>query len=376
MSSINFTRRDFCSLALAPLVAGLACNRAEEPAGAIAARKTVVSIEGEMFYINGRPTYPGRIWNGMRIEGLLFNARLVQGIFDDLNPETRSRWNYPDTGVWDPERNSREFVEAMPSWRSHGLLAFTINLQGGSPEGYSREQPWHNSAITEQGELRPDYLARLESILDRADELGMVVILGLFYFGQDERLKDEDAVKRAVDNAVDWILGKSYGNVIIEINNECEIYTAYQHDILIENRVHELIERAKARQVNGRRLLVSASFGGGAIPGENVVRSADFLLIHGNGVSEPERIAEMVRLTREVPGYRPMPILFNEDDHFDFDKPNYNLRAAVSQYASWGYFDPGESNYVDGFQCPPTNWRISTGRKRAFFSKLKEITGV
>jgi len=374
MDSINCNRRRFCGLALAVLAVGLACSRAKETAGAIAARKTVVSIEGEMFYINGRPTYPGRIWNGMRIEGLLFNARLVQGIFDDLNPETRSRWNYPDTRVWDPERNTREFVEAMPSWRNHGLLAFTINLQGGSPEGYSREQPWHNSAITGEGYLRPDYMARLESILDRADELGMVAVLGIFYFGQDQRLESEEAVARAVDNAVDWVLDKGYTNVVIEVNNECDI--KYDHYILRNDRVHELIERIKTRKRSGRSLPASASYSGGQIPDENVVASADFLLIHGNGVSEPERIAEMVRLTRKVPGYRPMPILFNEDDHFDFDKPNYNLRAAVSQYASWGYFDPGESNYLDGFQCPPTNWRINTERKKSFFSKLKEVTGI
>ena len=48
---------------------------------------------------------------------------------------------------------TREFVEAMPMWREHGLLAFTINLQGGSPEGYSKEQPWHNSALTADGDV-------------------------------------------------------------------------------------------------------------------------------------------------------------------------------------------------------------------------------
>ncbi len=31
-----------------------------------------------------------------------------------------------------------------------------------------------------------------------------------------------------------------------------------------------------------------------------------------------------------------MPILFNEDDHFDFDRPENNMMAAVSEYASWG----------------------------------------
>ena len=153
-----------------------------------AERKTTVSISGDSFQINGRPTYQGREWNGHKIEGLLLNARLVQGIFDDLNPKTVGRWAYPDTGKWDPDRNTREFVAAMPEWRKHGLLAFTINLQGGSPEGYSKEQPWHNSAIQSNGTLRPEYMQRLERILDKADELGMVVILGYFYFGQDETM--------------------------------------------------------------------------------------------------------------------------------------------------------------------------------------------
>ena len=103
------------------------------PALPAAIRRTTVSIEGDRFMINGKPTYPGRQYKGMRIEGLLMNSRMVQGIFDDLNPETRSRWAYPDTKRWDPDRNTREFVAAMSEWRSFGLMAFTINLQGGSP---------------------------------------------------------------------------------------------------------------------------------------------------------------------------------------------------------------------------------------------------
>lgn len=348
------------------LVAVSICTAAE--------RKTEVSIRGDAFLINGKPTYEGRRFNGKKIEGLLLNSRMVQGTFDDLNPETRSKWNYPDTGRWDAERNTSEFLEAMPMWRGHGLLAVTLNLQGGSPQGYSKEQPWHNSAITETGELRSDYMARFEKILDRADELGMVVILGIFYFGQDQRLADEAAVIQAVDNCVDWILARGYRHVLIEANNECNV--RYDHAILQPARVHELIERVKERTHDGRRLLVSTSYGGGAIPKDNVVRAADFLLIHGNGVSDPARIGEMVRKTREVNGYRPMPIVFNEDDHFEFDKPSNNFIAAVNEYASWGYFDPGESNYLDGYQCPPVNWGLSSDRKRAFFNKLREITGV
>jgi hypothetical protein len=338
-------------------------------------RKTTVSIVGDAFFINGQPTYAGRTWNGHKIEGLLMNSRVVQGIFDDLNPETAGQWAYPDTGKWDAERNTREFIAAMPDWRRHGLLCFTINLQGGSPQGYSRDQPWHNSAITDDGALRPDYLRRLERILDRADDLGMVAILGYFYFGQDQRLKDEAAVLRATDHATQWLLDHGYRNVLVEINNECNV--RYGHEILKPDRVHELIERVKKSARNGRRLYVSTSYGGNTVPKENVVRSADFLLLHGNGVSQPERIAEMVRQTRSAAGYRGQPILFNEDDHFDFDKPQNNFVAAVSEHAAWGYFDfrmKGEG-FDEGYQSVPVNWGISSERKRGFFKLLREMTG-
>jgi hypothetical protein len=301
------------------------------------------------------------------------NSRMVQGIFDDRNPKTAKFWAYPDTRAWDSIRNTREFLAAMDAWRKHGLLSFTINLQGGSPEGYSKDQPWHNSGIEEDGSLRSDYLNRLEQILDKADHLGMVVILGYFYFGQDQRLKDEAAVIRATDNITQWLLSHGYRHVLIEINNECNV--RYDHDILKPDRVHELIQRVRTTERNNRRFYVGTSYGGGTIPKENVVRASDFLLIHGNGVSEPDRIADMVRKTRAVKGYSPKPILFNEDDHFDFDKPKNNFVAALGEYASWGYFDPGKNNYIDGYQSPPVRWEINTQRKRAFFALLAEITG-
>ena len=78
-------------------------------------RFTEVSIRGEQFFVNGEPTYKGRVWNGHKIEGLLMNSRMVQGIYDDLNPETRGMWAYPDTGVWDADRNTAEFIAAMPN---------------------------------------------------------------------------------------------------------------------------------------------------------------------------------------------------------------------------------------------------------------------
>lgn len=337
-------------------------------------RRTEVSIRGDQFFLNGMPTYPGRTYQGMKIEGLLMNVRAVQAAFDDLNPATRSRWAYPDTGKWDPERNTREFLAALPEWRRHGVLAFTVNLQGGSPEGYSREQPWENSAIDPDGNLRPAYLHRLERILERADELGMVAIVGYFYFGQDQRVKDEAAVRRAVTNATNWLLDTGRRNVLVEIDNECNV-RGYDHEILKAQRVHELIEQAKAITRGGRRLLVGTSYGGGTPAGADVVRASDFLLLHGNGPDDSARIHKMIQASRHTETWRPMPVLINEDDHYRFNEPDNHLHAALSEYVSWGYFDPGKSDYSDGYQCPPVNWGINTERKQQFFRTLREITG-
>jgi hypothetical protein len=332
---------------------------------------TKVSIKGDKFFINNVPTFRDRTWNGVSVEGLLPNSRMVQGVFDDLNPETASKWKYPDTGVWDANRNTDEFIAAMPEWRKHGLLAFTIYFQGGSPEGYSSHQPWENNAFEADGTLRTPYADRMERIVKSADQLGMVVFLGIFYFGQDERLADENAVIAAVDVTISWVQKNGFTNIIVEVANECN-NGAYQHEIIKQDRAHELILRIKQK---APELLVSTSFNGNTLPPDKVVEVADFVFLHGNGVQQPARITEMVEQVRALPSYRPMPIVFNEDDHFDFDKPENNYVAATKAYASWGYFDfrMKDEDFDEGYQSVPVNWGISSERKRGFFNKTREI---
>src|SRR5688572_16792512 len=368
-------RRTFLTMAALPALYPIG--------GRAQTRRTELTIKGDAFLINGRPTYPRRRFNGKRVEGLLMNIRVVQGIFDDLNPETAARWVYPDTKRWDPERNTNEFAAGMPEWKRHGVLAFMINLQGGSPgfaggrgrgggaapgaipapaaeaaaqpagapgtapagtpaptaapaaggEGGGRGRgpagpQLENSAVDPEGHLRPAYMARLNRILDRADELGMVAIVGYFYFGQDERLKDEAAVRRGVLNATNWILDAGYRNVLVEVNNECNI--SYDHDILKPARVPELIQLVQKQARNGRRLLVSTSFGGTTSGGQRdhpdtpitsaVVKESDFVLIHGNGPNDPALIKRCIAGTRSLPGYRTMPVLVNEDPNFSFSE--------------------------------------------------------
>ncbi len=344
-------------------------------AGVQAWSATTVSISGTDFYINGKPTYSGRIWQGQRIEGLLMNSRMVQACFDDRNPETAAQWAYPDTQKWDAERNTREFIAAMPEWRAHGLLAVTLNLQGGSPYGYSKDQPWHNSAINDDGTLDAAFMKRLERVIQKADELGMVVILGYFYFGQDQRIKDEAAVIRAVDAVSQWILDHGWRHVLVEINNEANV--KYDHGILKPERVHELIQRVKAMNKDGHRLLVSTSFGGGKVPTAGVIENSDFLLIHGNGVKGPEAMRKFIQQVKSAAQGRSYPIVVNEDDHFDFAEKDNNFIAAVKARVSWGFFDyrMKDEGLEEGYQSVPVNWGLSSERKRGFFTLLKQITG-
>ncbi len=334
---------------------------------------TKVSIKGREWHVNGKPLHEGQMWGQSSMQGLLMNSRMVQGIFYDLNPETRPQWRYPD-GNWDPQRNTDEFCAAMADWRAHGLDAFTLNLQGGSPEGYSESQPWHNSALQSHGALRADYMPRLTQILNRADELGMVVILGILYFGQDQRLTDETDVKRAVTETVDFVLDGGWKNVVLEIANEADL-PHYSHPIIQEDRVHELIELAK--EFADGRLLTGVSMKGGGIPPAQVIAASDFILLHGNGVEGSAKLAEMVRTVEASPTYRGQPIVFNEDDHFDFAADDCHMKTAVRAGAGWGYFDyrMKDEGYDEGYQSLPVNWGISSERKRGFFNLLKEMTG-
>ncbi len=289
------------------------------------ARATVVSIQGREFLINGRPTYEGRSFDGMRVQGLLFNSRMVQGIFDDRNSETRGRWNYPD-GPWDPERNTREFMAAMPLWKAKGLLAFTINLQGGSPEGYSRSQPWMNSSFETDGcaaaglhvaaRTHPRSRGRTGHGRDRR-----LLLPGAG--ATDGRRAGRDACGRQRRRT-----GSSTRDIRTCWSKWPTKPTTPDSSTTSSNPPVErcgLIDRVKERSKGklaapAGRLLVSTSLNGARVPSDSLVNAVDFVLLHGNGVQDPARITQMVDETRKLPSYRGQPIVFNEDDHFDFSE--------------------------------------------------------
>ena len=359
---------------------------------------TEISIRGREFFLDGRPTYAGRVFEGHAVQGLLFNVRAVQVTFDDANPETRQYWAYPDTGEWDPERNVSEFCAALPSWREHGVLAFTINFQGGgalfAPAIYDH---FDNNGFTSRGDVRPDYGERIARVLARADELGMAVIVGLFYCAHLRKLEDAKAIWRAGHEALSFLESTGRRNLLIEVANEADVcFRRSGYVFFRPDRVHEMIQTYRRAHP---AFLYSCSLGGvnattgAGIPPASLIESSDYVLLHGNGAREAE-LAAAIEAVQSHPAYRkcPKPLVVNEDS------PGLpNLEVAWRRGVSWGYFDQGFGGaaawagdaYVDyrarprekryeelsGFQTPPVNWTINTDLKQAFFSRVAQITG-
>ncbi|MFW6189642.1 MAG: hypothetical protein ACOC7T_04335 [Planctomycetota bacterium] len=350
---------------------------------------TEVAIDGTKFLVNGRPTYEGREWRGRSVEGLLFNSRMVQAIFDDENPETRERWAYPDTGEWDPDRNTDEFCEALPAYRRRGLLAVTVGLQGGGAI-YSSDVYDHyvNSAFRPDGGFKPPYFDRLSRVLAAADEAGMVVIVNYFYWKQLQRIPDDDTVREITRRTTEWLLRTGRRNVMVDVANESAGF--WGRPCMEPENIHEFIETVQGVTVDGRALPAGSSSGGGeSLPRGRWLATEDFSMPHGNGCT-PEELRDKLRRLKAADEYRqrPRPICINEDGVFV-----ENLEAAVQEGCSWGFYCQGygsryrdrmnwkerdrETSYeeLSGYQTPPVNWGINTPRKRAFFERLAEITG-
>lgn len=340
------------------------------------------------FWIDGKPTYPGRMHHGLRVEGLLMNARMVQAIFDDENPETRLLWAYPDTQEWDPDRNTDEFCEMLAAYHRCGLLAVTVGLQGGGPK-YQPDiySAYRASAFHPNGLFKEAWKQRLVRVLNAADATGMVVILNLFY-GVQARFESETSVLRAARSVMEFLLDGGWQNIILDLKNEVlpgDGPMESQGIARVFKTLHGIRRDAKGL------LLGSSTFPKHHLIGEQWIEWMDVWLPHGNDSNPEELKAEIeeIRMSRAFQS-KPMPIVINEDSiHLE------NLHAALAAGVSWGYYDQGfgsdayqgrfdwskqprESRYADlsGFQTPPINWHINTPHKVSFFDALALITGM
>jgi CubicO group peptidase (beta-lactamase class C family) len=248
-------------------------------------RRTRASIRHDRWLLNDAVTY-----RGARAEGRLMNVRMVNAVFEDARrPE------------FDAGANTARFLRGLPDYVAHGVRAFTINLQGGMP-GYEGAV---NSAFDADGNLGDAYLRRVRRVIEACDRHGAVVILGCFYQRQDQRLKNDDAVRAGVANVAQWLKGCGFTNVVLEVANEFG-HGGFDHRLLkTAGGQVELLGLAKKTHPG---LLVSTSgLGDGRIPRE-VAGAADFLLIHLNGTRQDDIRARLEALK----GFH-KPVVCNED---------------------------------------------------------------
>lgn len=318
--------------------------------------KTVLSIRGEQFYINGKQTYSEIEGSHPHVHGLLMNARFIQGIFDDK--ADRSRFHRFGK-TFDPEQNVNDLIAALPQWYDVGLRAFTVGFQGGGPCFTIKNNTIDNNPFGADGtQLDPAYAARMDRLIRAADEIGMVVIVSYFYPGQLPRLQDAKAVLNAVRTASRFLKDGGYTNVIIEVCNEHNI-TAHGHPLVYTHEgMVALLEIARSESGG----LPVGSSGTGNYINEEVCKASDVILIHGNGLTRQQYYNNIQKVKGWAPG---KPVVCNEDS-----QAIGQLEVAFSTRTSWGYYN----NLTK--QEPPADWTITRGEDQFFAYRLAEGIGI
>ena len=320
--------------------------------------KTKVAVQGVDFLINGKKTYSDIPGSKKKSHGLLWNARFIQGIFDDkANPGRFARYGFDS---WDREAQTDRLITALPDWYKYGLRAFTVGIQGGGPCYTINNKTIDNNPFGEDGKsFDPAYAARLHRLIKAADKIGMVVIVSYFYGNQTSRIKGGIAVKNAVLTASRWLKEKGYTNVIIEIANEMDINAFDDHAIVQEPEgMAVLLEMA--REESGG-MLVGCS-GGGGYRNKEVSEASDVVLIHGNGQSR-QNYSNMIQ---DVKSWTPnKPIVCNEDS-----QAVGQMEVAEKTHTSWGYYN----NMTK--QEPPTHWGVLPGEDLFFALRVALAVGI
>lgn len=319
--------------------------------------KTKLTIKGTKFYINGKLTYSSIENSNPETQGLLMNARFIQGIFDDK--ADRGRFNRFGRD-FDPDRNTDDLIKALPEWYSYGLRAFTVGFQGGGPCFTTDNKTIENNPYCKDGKsLDPDYADRMDRLIRAADELGMVVIVSYFYGAQARRLRDGQAVINAVKTASRFLKDNQYTNVIIEVANEHNIGAFDDHPIIqTAEGISALIDIA--RQESGG--LPVGSSGGGGYVNKEVCEASDVILVHGNGQSR-QHYYNMIQKAKEWGPDK--PIVCNEDS-----QAIGQLAVAYQTRTSWGYYN----NMTK--QEPPADWGITKGEDQFFAWRMAEGLGI
>ena len=144
--------------------------------------KNVFQVKGSSTFLNDKPF----LAKGLRCSNALFSAESTDELIKNLEGYTR-----------------------------YGLNMISVFLMGnryGDIKGYN-----------EDASLNSVYADRLAKIIEAADDLGMVVLVGCLYWSTSDAKWDswtQDEANLAVANTVQWLKDKKYKNVFVDVDNE------------------------------------------------------------------------------------------------------------------------------------------------------------
>jgi len=330
---------------------------------------TNVKIINNKFYINNRIANSGNF---------LSEGKLI-GVYTDM-------CSFFDEKIMDVAKNKKDFIENLNEWRKSGINLISVGLQNPNPfdeyykkareQDKSKDISFNSSALKSDGSLDFDDLKNAEEIINAADHLGFVVLVNLLSSACEDIFEDEFAILNGIFNAADWILGKNFTNILVNITDIS--HTFYKSSVLNGGRIINILksikEKVKDKLILGAGIKSFTNIGEKNI--EEYIRFSDFIPFYPKPKHNTSKMLENIYFfkskMRELTAGAAdgeIPIIMAKGDDLSEKYNSYgknNLTEALENNISWCYYDR------NGFVILPVNWDINSSlEKKRFF----EIAG-
>jgi hypothetical protein len=127
---------------------------------------------------------------------------------------------------------TERLVNNLDNMAAHGINLISVCLQG-TNGGFPDTEAGPN-AFTSDGRLIPAFGRRLELLVREADGRGMVVCVGLYMPRKDERLRDEAAIRRGIEETGRLLHERGLRNVFVNLYQEFNHPFRSDHEIFRE----------------------------------------------------------------------------------------------------------------------------------------------
>ena len=127
------------------------------------------------------------------------------------------------------DKTTQDLIERLLLYRMNGVNTVGVYFMGsrfGDIKGYRPD-----------ASLDPVYAARMGRLIEAADELGMIVLVGCLYWSESRAKEDlvgtwkQADANQAVANTVKWLSEHDYRNIFVDPDNEGMAHDATQWSI-------------------------------------------------------------------------------------------------------------------------------------------------